>query len=171
MRRPDHPWRAEVAGRVNGLVTALAVDPDLRARGEALKQELLDSPVFAEQARKLWRELAASLQRDLPQRAEATTAWALASLGSLSRSLEADPTRRERINEALRRLVLQIVLPRRAEVGAYIASVVDRWDTATLVQRLELQVGADLQYIRINGTLVGGLVGLAIFSITRALGG
>jgi uncharacterized membrane-anchored protein YjiN (DUF445 family) len=63
------------------------------------------------------------------------------------------------------------VLPRRAEVGAYIAEVVDRWDTTTLVDRLELQVGKDLQYIRINGTLVGGLVGLVIYSVSRALGG
>ena len=156
---------------MNGLIDALALDPDMRARGEALKRELLDSPAFGEQARALWRDLSDSLQRDLPQRAEALAAWALAALASLSRSLEADPARRERINDALRRLVLQIVLPRRAEVGAYIASVVDRWDTATLVQRLELQVGSDLQYIRINGTLVGGLVGLTIYAITRALGG
>jgi uncharacterized membrane-anchored protein YjiN (DUF445 family) len=171
MRQPEHPWRAEVAARVKGLIDALALDPDMRSRGEALKRELLDSPAFAEQARALWRDLSDSLQRDLPQRAEALAAWALAALASLSRSLEADPARRERINDALRRLVLQIVLPRRAEVGAYIASVVDRWDTATLVQRLELQVGGDLQYIRINGTLVGGLVGLTIYAITRALGG
>jgi len=171
MRRPDHPWRAEVAARVNGLIAALALDPDMRARGEALKHELLDNPAFAEQARALWRELSASLQRDLPQWAEATAAWALAALASLSRSLEQDPARRERINDALRRLMLQIVLPRRAEVGAYIAAVVDRWDTETLVQRLELQVGSDLQYIRINGTLVGGLVGLVIYTVTRALGG
>ena len=170
MRRPEHPWRAEVASRVTGLIDSLALDPDMRARGEALKRELLDSPAFAEQARGLWRDLSASLQRDLPQRAEATAAWALEALASLSRSLEADPARRERINDGLRRLVLQIVLPRRAEVGAYIASVVDRWDTATLVQRLELQVGSDLQYIRINGTLVGGLVGLGIYTVTRAFG-
>jgi uncharacterized membrane-anchored protein YjiN (DUF445 family) len=62
------------------------------------------------------------------------------------------------------------VLPRRAEIGAYIADVVDNWDAATLVSRLELQVGKDLQYIRINGTLVGGLVGLVIFTLSRALG-
>jgi uncharacterized membrane-anchored protein YjiN (DUF445 family) len=49
--------------------------------------------------------------------------------------------------------------------------VVDHWDTATLVERLELQVGKDLQYIRINGTLVGGLVGLMIFTLSRAFGG
>jgi len=66
---------------------------------------------------------------------------------------------------------LAIQKRRRAEVGAYIAAVVDRWDTETLVQRLELQVGSDLQYIRINGTLVGGLVGLLIFTLSRAFGG
>ena len=70
-----------------------------------------------------------------------------------------------------RLLALRTVLPRRAEIGAYIAAVVDNWDTATLVNRLELQVGRDLQYIRINGTLVGGLVGLLIFTLSRALGG
>ncbi|MGO9399092.1 MAG: DUF445 family protein [Xanthobacteraceae bacterium] len=118
-----------------------------------------------------WRELEAALQRELLQRAEVITGWALDALASLSRSLDADPVRRERLNDGLRRLLLQIVLPRRAEVGDYIAQVVDRWDTATPVNRLELQVGRDLQYIRINGTLVGGLVGLAIYTITRALGG
>jgi uncharacterized membrane-anchored protein YjiN (DUF445 family) len=49
--------------------------------------------------------------------------------------------------------------------------VVDNWDTATLVNRLELQVGKDLQYIRINGTLVGGLVGLLIYTLSQAFGG
>lgn len=171
MRRPEHPWRAELEARIETLIDALAHDPEMRARGEALKREFLDNPAFADQARALWRELEAALQRELPQRVETLTGWALDALTSLSRSLEKDPARRERINDGLRRLLLQIVLPRRAEVGDYIAQVVDRWDTATLVQRLELQVGRDLQYIRINGTVVGGLVGLAIYAITRALGG
>ena len=171
MRRPDHPWRAELEARIEALIDALAHDPEMRARGEALKREFLDNPAFANQARALWRELEEALQRELPQRAEALTGWALDGLAALSRSLEKDPLRRERLNDGLRRLLLQIVLPRRAEVGDYIAHVVDRWDTTTLVNRLELQVGRDLQYIRINGTLVGGLVGLAIYTITaRARG-
>ena len=66
-------------------------------------------------------------------------------------------------------LALQIVLPRREEVGAYIAHVVDRWDTETLVDRLELQVGRDLQYVRINGTLVGALIGSMLFLMRAAL--
>ena len=61
-------------------------------------------------------------------------------------------------------------LPRRAEIGEFIAGVVERWDTRTLVDKLELQVGRDLQYIRINGTLVGGLVGLIIHALSRLLG-
>ena len=65
--------------------------------------------------------------------------------------------------------LLRIIAPRRAEIGRFIAQVVERWDSATLVNRLELQVGRDLQYIRINGTLVGGLVGLMIFAVKRWL--
>ena len=171
MRAPDHPWRAEVEMRVGGLIEALAHDPELRERGEALKRETLASPVFAEQTRALWREVEAGLQQDLPERIEALAASVLQALAAFGRSLLEDPARRERINVAVRRLVLQVVLPYREQVGGYVASVVDRWDAATLVDRLELLVGKDLQYIRINGTLVGGLVGLAIFSITRALGG
>jgi len=111
------------------------------------------------------------LRDDLPRHAEAIAAWAVASLGALGRWLEEDKPRRARINRSLRLFVLRAVLPRRAEIGAYIAGVVDNWDAATLVSRLELQVGKDLQYIRINGTLVGGLVGLLIFTLSRAFGG
>ncbi len=171
MREPDHPWREQANALIEKLIDDLAHDPEMRAQGEALKQEILASPVFAEQARELWEELEASLRDDLPRHAEAIAAWAVASLGALGRWLEEDKARRARINRSLRLFVLRAVLPRRAEIGAYIAEVVDNWDAATLVSRLELQVGKDLQYIRINGTLVGGLVGLLIFTLSRAFGG
>jgi len=73
------------------------------------------------------------------------------------------------INKFMRIAALRIIAPRRAEIGAFITQVVERWDTETLVNPIELQVGRDLQYIRINGTVVGGLVGLIIFTITRWL--
>jgi len=171
MRAPNHPWRRQVQARVASLIEALAHDPEMRAKGEALKREVLDNPVFAEQARELWGELEASLKDDLPHRAEAVAQWTVAALAAFGRWLEEDPARRARVNRGVRHLALRAVLPRRAEIGAYIAAVVDRWDTATLINRMELQVGKDLQYIRINGTLVGGLVGLAIFTASRAFGG
>jgi uncharacterized membrane-anchored protein YjiN (DUF445 family) len=171
MRDPDHPWRERANALVEKLIDDLANDPEMRAQGEDLKREILANPVFAEQARALWEELETTLRNDLPRHREAIVQWLVASAGALGRSLEEDAPRRARINRRLRLLALRTVLPRRAEIGAYIAAVVDNWDTATLVNRLELQVGKDLQYIRINGTLVGGLVGLLIFTLSRAFGG
>jgi uncharacterized membrane-anchored protein YjiN (DUF445 family) len=170
MRTPDHPWRAEAQARIEKLIDDLAHDPELRERGEALKREVVDSPVFAQQIEAMWRELESTLQHDFAERAEALASAGIHAAATLARRLEEDPARRARINRALRRWALRIVLPRRAEIGAYIAEVVDRWDAATLVERLELQVGKDLQYIRINGTLVGGLVGLAIYVLSERLG-
>ena len=171
MRDPDHPWRDEANALIKKWIDDLAHDPDMRARGEALKQELLANPAFAEQARALWENLGAALRDDLPRHAEAIVGRLAAISGALGRWLEEDETRRATINRRVRLFALRAILPRRAEIGAYIAAVVDHWDTATLVERLELQVGRDLQYIRINGTLVGGLVGLLIFTLSRAFGG
>ena len=171
MRDPDHPWREQANALVEKLIDDLAHNPEMRAQGEALKQDMLANPVFAEQARTLWEELETALRDGLPRRREAIVQWLVASADALGRWLEADAPRRARINRRLRLLALRTVLPRRAEIGGYIAAVVDNWETATLVNRLELQVGKDLQYIRINGTLVGGLVGLVIFTLSRAFGG
>jgi uncharacterized membrane-anchored protein YjiN (DUF445 family) len=171
MRDPDHPWRDQANDLIEKLIDDLAHDPGMRVQGEALKQEILANPVFAEQAQALRDELESVLRNDLPRHAEAIVGWLASSAGALGRWLEEDPLRRARINRRLRLLALRTVLPRRAEIGADIAAVVDNWDTATLVSRLELQVGKDLQYIRINGTLVGGLVGFLIFTLSRAFGG
>ena len=171
MRDPDHPWREQANGLVEDLIDNLAHDPEMRAQGETLKQEILANPVFAEQAQALREELERALRDDLPRHVEAIVGWLATSASALGRWLEQDPARRARINRRLRLLALRTILPRRAEIGTYIAAVVDNWDTPTLVNRLELQVGKDLQYIRINGTLVGGLVGLLIFTLSRAFGG
>jgi uncharacterized membrane-anchored protein YjiN (DUF445 family) len=171
MRDPDHPWREQANALIQKWIDDLGHNPEMRAKGEALKQELLANPVFAEQARALWEDIESGLRDDLPRHAEAIVAALAAAAGGLGRWLEEDEARRATINRRVRLLALRAVLPRRAEIGAYIAAVVDHWDTATLVKRLELQVGKDLQYIRINGTLVGGLVGLLIFTLSRAFGG
>jgi len=90
-------------------------------------------------------------------------------LHSVGRWLREDPQRAEQINLRIRSLALQMLLAYRVEIGGYIERVVRNWDSTTLVERLELQVGKDLQFIRINGTLVGGLVGLLIFVASKWL--
>ena len=69
MRDPDHPWREQANALVEKLIDDLAHDPEMRAQGEALKQEILANPVFAEQARALWEELETALRDDLPRHA------------------------------------------------------------------------------------------------------
>jgi uncharacterized membrane-anchored protein YjiN (DUF445 family) len=167
MRAPEHPWRVELQQAIEKLIDELATDPDFYARGEAMKAELLASPLFHEQAKTLWAQIERGFYADPEGQAEAMARACETGLRTLGTWLSHDPERRARLNRWIRLLILRTVLPRRAEIGTYVAQVVHNWDSATLVDRLELQVGKDLQYIRINGTIVGGLVGLAIFVVSR----
>jgi len=169
MHDPYHPWRTEVHAVVEKLIVDLAIDPELYAEGEALKMDLLANPVFLEQMKQLWREIDSELHVDLPSFSKTTAELMTTALGGLGQWLEENPSRRAKLNRQIRLVTLRVLLPRRAEIGSYIAHVVENWDSATLVNRLELQVGRDLQYIRINGTLVGGLVGVLIFSISHLI--
>jgi uncharacterized membrane-anchored protein YjiN (DUF445 family) len=91
-------------------------------------------------------------------------------LAAIGGWIESSEGVRDAINRSIRQLVLNTIVPHRDEIGTYVSDVVGRWDSETLVTRLELTVGKDLQYIRINGTLVGGAVGLLLFTITKLLG-
>jgi uncharacterized membrane-anchored protein YjiN (DUF445 family) len=169
MRDPAHPWRIELRQSVEKWIADLATDPEMQAFGESVKAEFLANPLFVEQSKKLWAEIEAGLHSDLTAHAETIAAALEAALHSLGQWLDGDPDRQAKLNRWIRLVMLRVLLPRRAEIGAYVTHVVKNWDSATLVDRLELQVGKDLQYIRINGTLVGGLVGLLIFVVSKWL--
>jgi uncharacterized membrane-anchored protein YjiN (DUF445 family) len=158
MRDPSHPWRIELRKTVEKLIAELATDPQMRARAEDLKAELLASPLLTEQARTLWAELETGLASGLPAHAEAIGEACARALRNAGAWLQEDEERKAQLNRRIRIIGERFLLPYRVEIGAYIERVVRNWDSATLVDRLELQVGKDLQYIRINGTLVGVLI-------------
>jgi uncharacterized membrane-anchored protein YjiN (DUF445 family) len=166
MRNPKHPWRVELRQGVEKLIIQLGTDPEMRRQGEAIKAELLANPLFAGQAKALWTELESGLQ-GIPAHAETIARGAEHALHSLGRWLREDPERQALLNRRIRAVVRRLLLAYRIEIGRYIERVVRNWDPTELVERLELQVGKDLQYIRINGTLVGGLVGLLIFIASK----
>ena len=169
MRRPDHPWRQEVKATIEQFIRDLAENPEFRQRGEALKREILDNPTFVRQIHDACQALRTHAEAGLLTR-EAEMARAIeAALAALGHWLVEDQAFAEKLNRWSRRAVLRAVSPRRDEIGGYIAGVVANWDASTLVNRLELQVGKDLQYIRINGAIVGGLVGEAIFIASKLL--
>lgn len=168
IRKPDHPWRRELQKSVEGFIETLATDPKIREEGEALKASILADPVFLRQTEVLWEKVEASLLSDLTQRGDDVARGIDSALAGLGRWLASDPALAAALNRRIRLWALRALPPRRAEIGAYVSDVVRRWDSQTLVDKLELSVGRDLQFIRINGTLVGGLVGLLIFVVGKA---
>jgi uncharacterized membrane-anchored protein YjiN (DUF445 family) len=167
MRDPKHPWRVELKKGVEKLIVQLGSDPQMYAQGEAFKEGLLHNALFLEQAMALWSEVENGLQFGIPAHAEAIARGTEEALRGLGRWLRENPERQEHLNSNIRAVAQRLLLAYRVEIGGYIERVVRNWDSSTLVERLELQVGKDLQYIRINGTLVGGLVGLLIFIASK----
>ncbi len=169
MRDPAHPWRLELKAGIEGLIGRLSSDPALKADVEAAKNAFLEDPLFIAHVTAMWEEIDARLPTDISAHAETIAAGVEYSLLTAGRWLREDETLKVKINRWIRYLVTRTISPRRAEIGAFVTNVVEAWDSTTLVNRLELQVGKDLQYIRINGTLVGGLVGLLIFTASKWL--
>ncbi len=169
MRDAKHPWRVELRKGVEKLIVQLGSDPQMHAQGEAFKAELLANPLFLDQAKVLWREIESGLQWGIPAHAEEIARRAEEALRGFGGWLREDPDRQAQINRRIRAVARRLLLAYRLEIGGYIERVVRNWDATTLVERLELQVGKDLQFIRINGTLVGGLVGLLIFIASKWL--
>jgi len=93
---------------------------------------------------------------------------AFANAGTL---LAEDPVARARLNHAVQRVLVRLMPAARAQLSAFIAQVVAGWDTAQVTEKIELRVGRDLQYVRMNGTLVGFLVGGALYALLTAVFG
>ena len=165
LRDPAHPWRLEIDEAIEGFIVDLGQDAELIARVEALKARLFADPNLRGHLRTLWSELGSRFAAD-PDLAEHLIARALTALG---RWLDADLASRDRLDGWLRVATRRVLSPRRQAIGAFVAQVVAGWDAREVVNKLELQVGRDLQYIRINGTVVGGLVGLAIYAVSHFL--
>jgi uncharacterized membrane-anchored protein YjiN (DUF445 family) len=160
-RAPQHAWRAAWDEWVAKTALELSADPKLKAQGEALKKRLLDSPRLKDEARRLW----GTLKDRATARPEALKRGLEQALAAVGKRLAEDAEAREAMNRWVRALVLKAVAPRATEIAHFVTETVERWDAATVVERLEMQVGRDLQYIRINGTVVGGLVGVLIHAV------
>jgi uncharacterized membrane-anchored protein YjiN (DUF445 family) len=116
----------------------------------------------------VWARLRLALERDAAQPSGRTVAYIEGALANLGAMLEADPAARARVHAAAEAVVSSLLPTAQTHLAAFIAGVVANWDTGTVVERLELRVGKDLQYVRVNGTLVGFLVGGLLYWALRA---
>jgi uncharacterized membrane-anchored protein YjiN (DUF445 family) len=168
-RDPSHEIRATVDTRVIAFAARLRDEPELLAKGEALKEELLDHPDVRRWIDSLWSEA----KRGMISAAEDPTSELrvrlVNSLHRLGRRLATEPELQEKVDVWVARALGHVVENYRAEVSDIIASTVAKWDGESTADKLELQVGRDLQFIRINGTIVGGLAGLVIHALSELL--
>jgi uncharacterized membrane-anchored protein YjiN (DUF445 family) len=165
MREPSHPWRIEMTSTVEQLIGDLAVKPEMIEKGEELKAKMLATPAVTSQIDALWVRIENRLEA--PETQAQLTRVIERLLNNIGNRVQDDENLRTGINRWLRVAVLRTVAPRRTEIAEFIRNVVENWDVETLTERIELTVGRDLQFIRINGTIVGGLVGLIIFAVTQ----
>src|SRR5258706_3507359 len=173
VRDSSHPLRTAFADAIGDFIQRLQHSPEVIARAEALKEEWLMGAQTDELARKLWegvrqavRKYAASADGAATEAGPNPLDSGLAEFGV---ALLSNPTLLAEIDDLLIDLTAGVVEKYRHEIGGLIAQTVASWDAAATSPRFELAGGRGLQVVRINGTLVGGLVGLLIYTITRLL--
>jgi uncharacterized membrane-anchored protein YjiN (DUF445 family) len=167
---PEHPFRRQLDEMLVTWIEQLRESPDVMARAETIKQQVLDHPTSEQLTESLWRELKRTLDRQVDAAEQGTPGGLERGLSALAGAALEDDALLAKIDEWIIGAVLRIVDQHRHEVGQLIAHTVSVWDPDETSRRIELQVGRDLQFIRINGTLVGGMVGLALYAITQAVG-
>ncbi|WJY19531.1 DUF445 domain-containing protein [Alteriqipengyuania flavescens] len=164
---PNHPLRDKLEEGLETLARDLQHDEDFRARVEKLKNELIANPAVAEWWQRVWERIRQSLIKRARDPQSSLGAQFAESLDDLGNALREDERLQWQINRFARRTAVGVATRHGDQIVQLVSETVRRWDARTLTDRLEGAVGRDLQFIRINGTLVGGLVGLTLHGLTQ----
>lgn len=166
---PDHPLRAKIEEGLEEFAKALRTDPEMRARVERLKVELLHNPAIAEWWQSVWERIRARLIQSIRDSGGPAPGYLGETLAELGGALRDDQRLQSQINRFARRTAVGVATRYGDQIVQLVSETVRRWDATTLTDRIEGAVGRDLQFIRINGTLVGGLVGVTIHALSGVL--
>lgn len=166
---PNHPIRRRFDTAVAEFISRLKNSPEMLAKMERLKQELLGHPIVEDLVSSVWdraRRAAARYRSDPANASLVPLEEVLAGLGD---SLATSDELRAEVDRFLVDVVTSLLEQHRQEVADLIAATVADWDPEVAAGRIELAVGRDLQFVRLNGTLVGGLAGLVIYTLSQFL--
>ena len=164
---PAHPGRVKVEEALAQLANDLQTRPETRERVEAMKEQLLDNRSVSLWLDTIWQKGREAIVR-AARNPDAAMAGKLGEvLNSMGATLEKDARIRASINRFVRRAAAGMAASYGSSIVKLVSETIRSWDARTVTARLESAVGRDLQYIRINGTIVGGLVGLAIYALDR----
>jgi len=166
-----HPLRLRFDTLLADFIVKLKTDPVFRARGEQLRDELFARPELADWLGEAWMKLRAWVEADLREPRSVIGARLAAAIADLGGRLCADESMQAWVNEQALAAARPLCDEHREGIGRFIAAQVKAWDEAYMVRQLELNIGADLQFIRINGTLIGGMAGLLIYAVSQLIRG
>ena len=168
LRESGTPARRNLLREIERLAEQLRTSPIYRARVEEAKLRLLADMEVKAWLGSVWGDVKGVLLADLASPQPRIDQAIGAVICSLGQHLRADTAMRKRVNRTIEAMALEVV-PWRTGLAQFLIEVVRQWDAGSFTNRVELVVGSDLQYIRINGTLVGGLVGCLLYLVSAAL--
>ena len=166
---PNHPLRARFDAAVDRFVERLKTSPEVIAKGEELKEELLAHPSVRQFSAAVWTDTKDAIVKYSEAPADDEVRPIDRGLISLGETMLDDPDLLAKVDGWILDATLYVVEQYRTEVGQFIADTVRAWDPEDTSRKIELAVGRDLQFIRINGTLMGAVVGLLLYLVGRAL--
>lgn len=165
VQEEDSEWRAKFQTATEELIERLRNSPEYEEKLQTLLTGSLGHPLFRDYVGQVWDDVRQRLLADAAAPDSRMASHVGDALLGLARALEHNPVIQQRINEWVRTFAAETIVARRELIIALVRRVIRSWDAETISSKFELHVGRDLQYIRINGTIVGGLVGLVLHTV------
>ena len=162
----EHPSRRQLDEAIADVAIRLQRDPELIAKAEELKSKLLASAEVAELVGSIWAEALSEIRSISSNPQSPLRQRAVAAAVALGTRLRDDQVMRDEARRMLRLGVEHALVAFGEDLAGLVTGTIERWDGAQASERLELLLGPDLQYIRINGTVIGALAGLALHAVS-----
>ncbi|MET4117299.1 uncharacterized membrane-anchored protein YjiN (DUF445 family) [Bradyrhizobium sp. JR4.1] len=162
---PKHPFRGEFDRMVLSFVDRLGTDQAYIDRIDGLKRDLLARPELADLARTIWANTRSFIERSASGETQVLQHHLAGMCVAAGEALAGDAELRGEINKGLVAVLRSFVADQKSGVSTFISDQVKSWDMAQLISLIEINIGRDLQYIRFNGSLIGGLAGLGLYSV------
>lgn len=162
---PQHEIRTKFDYGIQQWIEKSKTEPEYQQKIQEFKQKMIQSDAFEQNTNQLWTKFKAILLQELNASVIRTALHK--ELHKFSQKLLQDLTFSQKVDTWVQEQITEMILNNQETVKKYITTTIQSWDTQFLSEQLELEVGKDLQYIRINGTLVGGLIGLFLYLITE----
>ncbi|GLR86668.1 DUF445 domain-containing protein [Bradyrhizobium iriomotense] len=162
---PKHPFRGEFDRMVLTFVDRLGTDQTYIDRIDGLKRDLLARPELADLARTVWANTRAFIERSASGETQVLQHHLAGMFVAAGEALAGDAELRGEINKGLVAVLRSFIADQKSGVSTFISDQVKSWNMTQLISLIEINIGRDLQYIRFNGSLIGGLAGLALYSV------